>query len=90
MCAQVHDAIAFALGEVHDPVLLDLVLDRVEPMPDENHVLVGFQDPAGHGVVAAMAALDQARGFLRAAVAAAVQRRKVPQLSFTLVPGGGA
>lgn len=79
---------ALALGETNDPVLMDLGLDHVEPMPDDTHVLVAFTDPCGHGVVAALAALDRGRGFLRAAVAAAVARRRVPQLSFTLVPEG--
>ena len=90
LCAQVHDALSFALGEVTDPVLCDLVLDRVEPMPDDRQLLVVMLDPCGHGVVAALDALDRARGFLRAAVAGAVTRRKAPQLSFTVLPAGGA
>jgi len=67
-------------------VLLDLVLAGVTPMPDEGHLLVAFRDPCGHGVEAGIAALDRARGFLRSAVATAIARRRVPQLSFTLVP----
>lgn len=90
LCAQVHDALSFALGETSDPILLDLVLDRVEPMPDDRHLLVVMGDPCGHGAVAALAALDRARGFLRTAVAEVVTRRKVPQLSFTVQPQGGA
>lgn len=81
---------SFALGDTTDPILLDLVLDRVEPMPDDRHVLVVVQDPCGHGVLATLGALDRARGFLRAAVAAVVTRRRVPQLSFTIDPTGGA
>jgi ribosome-binding factor A len=69
---------------------MDVVLDRVEPMPDDRHVLVVVQDPCGHGLVATLAALDRARGFLRAAVAEAVTRKRVPQLSFTVDPAGGA
>lgn len=90
LCAQVHDALSFALGDTTDPVLLDLVLDRVEPWPDDRHVLVVVQDPCGHGVEDVLCALDQARGFLRAAVAETVTRRRVPQLSFTIEPAGGA
>ncbi|MBL8753698.1 MAG: ribosome-binding factor A [Planctomycetes bacterium] len=90
LCAQVHDALSYALGESSDPVLMDLVLDRVEPMQDDKHVLVVMQDPCGHGLVASLAALDRARGFLREAVAEAVTRRRVPQLSFTVMPAGGA
>ncbi|HEX5054236.1 MAG TPA: ribosome-binding factor A [Planctomycetota bacterium] len=90
LCAQVHDALSFALGDTTDPILLDLVLDRVEPMPDDRHVVVVVQDPCGPGVGETLAARDQARGFLRAAVAEAVTRRRVPQLSFTVGPAGGA
>jgi ribosome-binding factor A len=90
LCAQVHDALSFPFAGADDPVLQDLVLDRVEPMPDERHVLIVVQDPCGHGLVATLAALDRARGFLRAAVAEAVQRRRVPQLSFSVLPNGGA
>ena len=89
LCAQVHDALSFALGDTTDPVLLDLVLDRVEPMPDDRHVLVVVHDLGGHGVVAVLEALDRARGFLRAAVGDALTRRRVPQLSFTIEPTGG-
>lgn len=90
LCAQVHDALSYALGESSDPVLMDLELDRVEPMQGDKHVLVVVTDPCGHGLVAALAALDRARGFLRDAVAGTVQRRRVPQLSFTVLPAGGA
>ena len=45
LCAQVHDALSYALGDSSDPVLMDLVLERVEPMQGEQHVLVVVQDP---------------------------------------------
>jgi ribosome-binding factor A len=90
LCAQVHDALSYALGESSDPILMDLALDHVEPMPDDRHVLVVVTDPCGHGLAASLAALDRARGFLRDAVATVVQRRRVPQLSFTVMPAEGA
>lgn len=90
LCAQVCDALSFALGETVDPVLVDITLDRVEPMPDERHLLVVVQDPCGHGLLAVLAALDRAQGFLRASVAELITRRRVPQLSFTVEPLGGA
>jgi len=86
----VHDALSFTLAGADDPILQDLVLDRVEPMPDDRHVLVTVQDPCGHGLVVTLAALDRARGYLREAVAEMVRRRKVPQLSFSVIPAGGA
>lgn len=89
LCAQVHDALAYALGSVSDPVLSDLDVAFVEPLDGARHLLVGFIDPHGHGLPAALAALDRARGHLRACVAEVVTRKKAPQLSFTLVPAGG-
>lgn len=88
LCAQVERALAFALGETADPVLLDLVLDGVEPLHGDGHLLVRFVDPCGHGIVAALQALDRSNGFLRRAVGEVVTRRRVPQLSFTVLPGG--
>lgn len=78
----------FALGESTDPILLDLVLDGVEPLHGDSHLLVRFIDPCGHGLQASLAALDAARGFFRRALAEASTRRRVPNLSFTILPGG--
>lgn len=89
LCAQVKDALAFALGETSDPLLLDLRVEFVEAIGGDRHLLVGFVDPCRHGLVAALDALDRARGFLRSAVAAEIHRGKAPQLSFTIVPEGG-
>lgn len=89
LCAQVHDALSYALAGASDPVLQDLVLDSVEPMQGDRHVLVAVLDPCGHGLVATLAALDRARGYLREAVAESIRRRAVPQLSFTVVPPDG-
>lgn len=88
LCAQVRDALSYALGESSDPVLLDLSVEFVESMSG-SHLLVGLVDCHGHGLVTALDALDRARGFLRASVAEQVHRSKAPQLSFTLVPPGG-
>ncbi|MCR9245530.1 MAG: hypothetical protein NXI31_10895 [bacterium] len=86
LCAQAADALAFALGDTTDPVLLDLTLVRVEPMPDQRHLLVVVDSPPRHGLVATLEALDRARGFLRTAVAASIHRSKAPRLSFTVEP----
>jgi ribosome-binding factor A len=90
LCAQVHDALSYALGETVEEILLDVALERVEPMPDDRHVLVVVRDLRGHGLLAVLDALERARGFLRASVAELVVRKRVPQLSFTVLPPGGA
>ena len=88
LCAQAAEALVFALADAADPVLQDLIVDRVEPMPDERHLLVTLKDPCGHGLAPCLQAVDHARGHLRAAVAAFAVRRKAPQLSFTVEPDG--
>ncbi|MCA8950797.1 MAG: hypothetical protein KDE27_14940, partial [Planctomycetes bacterium] len=54
LCRQVFDALTFALGETTDPILLDLVLERVEPLHADRDLLVVVQDPARHGQVATL------------------------------------
>jgi len=85
LCAQVQDALSYALGDSSDPVLLDLSVEFVEPISG-GHLLVSVVDSHGHGLLAALDALDRARGYLRSSVAEHIHRSKAPQLSFTLVP----
>lgn len=85
LCAQVQDALSYALGDSSDPVLLDLSVEFVEPISG-GHLLVSVVDSHGHGLIKALDALDRARGYLRSSVAEHIHRSKVPQLSFTLVP----
>jgi hypothetical protein len=66
--------LSFALGDSDDPILLDLVLDRVEPLQGDRHLLVVVHDPVGHGLAVTLAALDRARGLLRTAVAESIHR----------------
>lgn len=83
------DTLSLALGDTSDPLLLDLRVEFVKAIGGDRHLLVGFADPYRHGVVAALAALDRAQGFLRSVVAEEIHRAKAPQLSFTVVPEGG-
>jgi ribosome-binding factor A len=85
----VFDVLSYALGETSDPLLLDLVLDRVEPLQGDRHLLVVVRDPAHHGLLVTLGALDRARGFLRSVVAENIHRSKAPQLSFSVAPEGG-
>lgn len=86
LCAQVEQALTFALLETTDPILQDLVLDAVLPLHGDGHLLVRFVDPCDHGLVRCLASLDAAAGFFRRAVAEGTARRRVPNLSFTVVP----
>jgi len=72
-------------GESHDPVLLDLRIVSVEPAPDSTCfriVVTGDVEEAP-----ALEALGRAASWLRGEVAAAVNRRKAPLLTFRFLPG---
>ena len=85
MCRQVFDALSYALAELDDPVLGELVLVSVVPAPSASRVQVNLV-PAHAGVdrEAALARLAEVAGDLRAEVAAEVTRRRVPELAFQL------
>lgn len=78
--AQIADAIAMALATARDPVLQDLTVATVEPRRGSASVRVVLH--AAPGVELAIAAEHAARavGYLRAEVAAAIQRKRTPDL----------
>jgi ribosome-binding factor A len=83
VCRQVFDALSYALAELDDPVIDELVLVSVTPAPSAARVQVNFV-PAHTGVdrSAALARLAVIAGQLREEVAAEVSRRRVPELAF--------
>jgi ribosome-binding factor A len=83
VCRQVFDALSYALAELGDPVIGDLVLVSVTPAPSAARVQVNLV-PAHAGVdrAAALARLDAVAAELRAEVAAELTRRRVPELAF--------
>jgi ribosome-binding factor A len=88
LCAQVQRAIEDALAcELDDERLAGLWVVRVEPAPDLSLLRVwlacapdrGSPEPA-----LVLARLAAAQGVLRAEVAAAIHRKRVPALTFAL------
>jgi ribosome-binding factor A len=87
--SQVAQALAQILAsEFDDDLLLGLTVLAVEPAPNESQLLVILQydqaDPAAGDEV--LQRLSQATGFLRSQIAAAITRKRAPQLMFRLVP----
>jgi len=85
LCSQVAEALNYALsGACNDDVLRALGVITVQPAPDESRLLVtvGPTLPGPCDPVEALAHLEQARGKLRGEVAAAIHRKKVPELVF--------
>lgn len=86
LCRQVERTLSVALeGEI----LRDLLVQSVEPAPDSTRLLVTFTQPpgAGVGIPELLAALEHGRAKLRGAVAAAIHRKKTPELAFRVLRG---
>ena len=90
LCGQVAEALGYAFAAVcNDDLLRDLGVVAVQPAPDEARLLVtvapmlpGPCDPAQ-----VLAHLQQSLGKLRSEVAAAIHRKKVPELAFRVARG---
>ena len=90
-CRQVQRALNLALADRHaDDGLNDLFVEDVSPAPDCGHLLVHVVVPAERPVAEALRSLRQDTPRLRSEVAAAITRKRAPELSFVpAVPTGG-
>jgi ribosome-binding factor A len=88
LCRQVYKTLSMALEECGDDVLRSLLVHHVDPAPNAGRMLVrvGFS-PASEsvGVAEVMNRLGQKSGFLRHQVAAAITRKRAPELLFVLI-----
>lgn len=87
VCRQVYDALSFALAELDDPLIDELVLVEVTPAPSAARVQVTLAP--SHARIDRDAALARLREYadeLREEVAAEVSRRRVPELAFRIEP----
>jgi ribosome-binding factor A len=85
LCAQVARALAAALADCGDEVLRTLEVAAVEPSPNSSRLLVTVR-PGPTAAVAEVGSirdrLARAGGWLRTEVAAAIHRRRTPELMF--------
>ena len=90
-CRQVQRALNLALADRHaDDGLNDLFVEDVSPAPDCGHLLVHVVVPAERTVAEALTALRADASRLRSEVAAAITRKRAPDLSFVAAaPAGG-
>ena len=83
LCHQVARALSYALSMSNEPILRSVILSHVEPAPDASRLLVYVSfsaeefDPAE-----VVATLRKAKGYLRAEIAQATHRKRVPELDF--------
>lgn len=85
LCREAREALGLALAGLSDAVWLDVELIAVEPAPDASRlaVVLALADDVDADVVTRK--LERVGGYLRAELAAAIQRKRVPLLTFRLV-----
>jgi ribosome-binding factor A len=89
LCSQVAETLAGILaGECSDDLLRGLQVELVTPAPHSGRMRVTLSLDAtvpGADVQQVQQRLEQARAWLRSKVAAAIHRRRVPDLVFNVV-----
>lgn len=91
VCREVLRTLTETLGSCSDPVLSELTVLAVEPAPDASRLLVLVGLPAlgtttvDDAVETVRARLADCRGLFRRDIAAALQRRRTPELAFQVL-----
>ncbi len=85
LCRQVQEAVSEALAGIEDDVLLDVWVCNVEPAPDAGRLAIVVAAPSRVSPDEVLARLDKFAGFLRAEVAGAITRKRVPALTFRVL-----
>jgi ribosome-binding factor A len=85
LCGQVERTLSLVLWECSDDVLRELAVEAVQPAPTSVRLLVTLSAPDGVDEQTALRRIEKASGLLRHEVAAAIHRRKAPELTFRVV-----
>jgi ribosome-binding factor A len=88
LCAQVRRALHGVIPLPGVSCLEGLVVEAVEPDPDASRLRVVISVPAasGYPIAALRKRLTDMVGFIRSEVAPQIHRKRVPLLTFELVP----
>ncbi len=87
LCREVHRVLAQILpGGVADPVLDSLSVEDVVPAPDGSRLAVRVHIGVGADPALVLERLGRLKGYLRSEIAAAVQRKRTPDLAFEVAP----
>lgn len=93
LCKEAARALEMTLAcDCRDPILNDVEIVSVTPGMSANQLSVAVAyagDDAGVDADEVLARLSGVAGFLRSEVARAVNRRRVPELRFIVLPKGG-
>lgn len=90
LCRQIAETLGGVLSGLADPALRDLIVAAVEPARGKGRLLVTLAPaPSAASMPPEILAerISAAAGLFRAEVAAAVHRRKLPDLVFRLIAG---
>lgn len=85
LCRQVERTLNYILaGECDDDVLRDFTVVGVEPAPDASRMLVTVSPSLGSSfdLPVVLEHFERASGMLRSFVAAAIHRKRAPELTF--------
>jgi ribosome-binding factor A len=88
LCKEVERTLGYALPACGDPLLRELTVVAVEPAPDGARLMVtvaAAPSTLAAGVDVLMERLRGVRGALRSEIAAAIQRKRTPELAFQVV-----
>jgi ribosome-binding factor A len=88
LCGQIMRTLSLVLGECGDDVLREMAVESVQPAPNSARLLVTLSPPNGVDEATALGHIDKASGLLRREVAAAIHRRKTPELTFRVATRG--
>ncbi|MFO0695902.1 MAG: ribosome-binding factor A [Polyangiales bacterium] len=89
LCNAVAEAVSMALGaECDDPGVSSLWVREVVPWPDTSRLLVILESPEGEDAAELEEKLVEWEGMIRSEVAAAIQRKKTPLLTYRVLPAG--
>jgi len=88
LCGQIARTLSLVLMECGDDLLRELVVETVQPAPTSARLLVTLSRPESVDDSAAHQCVERASGLLRREVAAAIHRRKTPELIFRVVKRG--
>jgi ribosome-binding factor A len=88
LCGQVARTLSLVFSESGDNVLRELVVESVQPAPTSARLLITLSIPTCVAESIAVHCIERASGWLRNEVAAAIHRRKTPELQFRVVKRG--
>jgi len=85
MCREVERVASEVLAAAPDEELAGVFVMAVEPAPDASRLVILVGAPPRADEAATRAALERSRGDVRAAIAGALQRKRVPDVRFEVV-----